>query len=69
MLEIFVKDGCPYCRDQMKELDRKGVSYQVRNVSSDPEALKTAREEFGASKVPVVVEDGRVKSIGYKGMG
>ncbi len=68
MLDIYVKEGCPHCRDQMAEFDRTGVSYQVLNVSSDPAALKKAKE-FGASKVPVVVEDGQVKSIGYQGKG
>jgi glutaredoxin 3 len=69
MIEIYVKDGCPYCRKQLEELDRDGISYRVQNVSSDPDALKKAKNEFGADKVPVLVEDGIVKSIGYEGAG
>jgi glutaredoxin 3 len=69
MLEIYVKDGCPYCRKQMEELDRDGVVYRVLNVSSDPGALKKAKNDFGADKVPVLVEDGIVKSVGYGGAG
>ncbi len=69
MLEIFVKDGCPYCKKQLEELDRDGVSYRVQNVSCDPGALKKAKNEFGADKVPILVEDGIVKSIGYEGAG
>jgi glutaredoxin len=69
MLEVYVKDGCPYCRKQLEALDLNGVPYQVKNVSSDPGALKKAKKEFGADKVPVLVEDGIVKSIGYEGAG
>ena len=69
MIEVYVKDGCPYCRKQLDELERDGVSYRVQNVSSDPAALKKAKNEFGADKVPVVVEDGIVQSIGYEGAG
>ncbi len=69
MLELYVKDGCPHCRKQIDELERLGASYQLHNVSSDPEALKRAKKDFRASKVPVLVEDGEVKTIGFEGMG
>ena len=69
MLEVYVKDGCPYCRKQLEELDRDGVPYRGENVSSDPGALKKAKSEYGADKVPVMVEGGVVKSIGYEGKG
>jgi glutaredoxin len=69
VLELFVKDGCPYCRKQMEQLDKEGVSYRLRNVSRDQAALKELREKYGASIVPVLVEDGKVKSMGYQGMG
>ena len=69
MIELYVKDGCPYCRRQMDQLDREGTPYRTINVSSDPKAFKKAKEEFGADKVPVLVDAGRVKSIGYMGAG
>jgi len=69
MIEIYVKNGCPFCRQQLEELDRDGIQYRVLNVSSDPEALKRAREDFGADKVPVLVENNKVKAIGYRGAG
>lgn len=69
MLEIFIKEGCPYCRKQMEEFDRAGVAYRVHNVSRDSAALKKAKEEFCADKVPVIVEDGKVKAVGYRGRG
>jgi glutaredoxin 3 len=69
MLELYVKDGCPYCRKQIEQLDQEGISYQLRNVSRDKAALKELRERYGAKIVPVLVEDGKVKSMGYQGMG
>lgn len=69
MLEVYVKDGCPYCEKQIDVLKRKEVEFKLHNVSKDPEALKRAREEYGANKVPVVVEDGKLKSIGFGGGG
>jgi glutaredoxin 3 len=69
MLDLYIKDGCPYCRKQIEELDREGVAYRLHNVSRDRAALKKAKEDFAARMVPVVVEDGRVKTIGYRGQG
>ena len=69
MIEVFVKDGCPYCRQQLELLDRAGVDYTLYNVSRDPEAYQKAKEHYQASRVPVVVEDGVVKTVGYNGGG
>ncbi|HSW35562.1 MAG TPA: glutaredoxin family protein [Candidatus Limnocylindrales bacterium] len=69
MLEVYIKDGCPYCRKQLDEFDAKGLVYKLHNVSSDSKALKNVRTEYGADKVPVVVEDGVLKTIGFQGMG
>ncbi len=68
MIELYVKDGCPYCRKQIAQLEREGRSYRLHNVS-DRTALEEAREKYGAEMVPVMVEDGKVKAIGYQGQG
>lgn len=69
MIEVFIKDGCPYCRKQVEELDSRGTAYRVYNISKDPAAFKKVKGEFGAVKVPVLVQDGKVKSIGFEGKG
>jgi len=69
MLEVYIKDGCPYCEKQLEVLNRKGTEYTLYNVSTDSKALKKARDEYKAGKVPVVVEDGVVKNIGFGGGG
>ena len=68
MIELYVKDGCPYCRKQIEQLEREGRSYRLHNVS-DRSALKEAREKYGAGMAPVVGEDGKVKAIGFQGEG
>ena len=69
MLELYVKDGCPYCWKQIEELEEEGLSYRLHNVSQDRSALREAKEKYKARIVPVLVENGKVKSFGYRGMG
>ena len=69
MFELYVKKGCPYCRKQIEELTREGHEYKIYDVDGDPSALKTAKEKYGAGIVPVLVENGKVKTIGFEGEG
>ncbi len=69
MLEVYVKDGCPYCEKQLDVFKKKDIEYKLYNVSADSEALKKARQEYKADRVPVVVEDGVVQNIGFGGGG
>jgi glutaredoxin len=69
MLEVYVKDGCPYCEKQLDIFNRKGLEYKLYNVNTDSEALEKARDEYKADKVPVVVDNEVVKNIGFGGGG
>ncbi len=69
MLEVYIKDGCPYCEKQVEIFNRKGLEYKLYNLSTDDEALRKARDIYNADRVPVVVEDGVVKNIGFGGGG
>ncbi|NLY38576.1 MAG: glutaredoxin family protein [Firmicutes bacterium] len=69
MIEVYVKDGCPYCRQQLEQLDRAGVDYTLYNVSKDLEAYQKVKEHYRATQVPVVVEEGMVKMVGFNGNG
>ena len=37
-VEIYIKTGCPYCARAKALLDQKGVAYDEREISRDPEA-------------------------------
>ena len=69
MLELYVKDGCPHCQKQIAQLEQQGLAFQLYNVSHDLSMLAKAKEKYGAAIVPVLVENGKVKTIGYQGMG
>ncbi len=69
MLEVYIKKSCPYSEKQLSVFDRKGIKYKVYDVEADPAAMKKAREDYKADKVPVVVEDGIVQNIGFGGGG
>lgn len=58
-VEIYTKTGCPYCARAKALLDQKGVAYNEREISGDPQA----RQEMlgranGRTTVPQVFIDG-----------
>jgi len=53
----------------MQDYRARGVSFQEINIAVDASAKKMIKENFGAQKVPVIVEDGKLISIGYNGGG
>ena len=59
MLELYVKDGCPYCRKQIEQLDQERISYQLRNVSRDQGALKELRKSTAQTLFPCWWKTGR----------
>ncbi|MBO8128118.1 MAG: glutaredoxin [Peptococcaceae bacterium] len=61
---IYTKTGCPYCKRTMEEYRAKGIKFKEINVLEDYEAKKKVKNEYGATKVPVVVVDGKVVQIG-----
>ena len=69
MLELYIKEGCPHCRKQIELLEQEGLAYQLYDINNDPAALQEAKEKYGAKIVPILVENGEVKSIGYQGQG
>jgi mycoredoxin len=70
VLELFVSPGCPFCAELRERLDWEGDDYVELNVASDLGALGRLRELAGPNPiVPVLVEDGRVKEIGWQGRG
>lgn len=69
MLDLYIKEGCPHCLKQIDDLGREGLSYRLHNVSEDRTALEEAKGRYGASMVPLLVKDGEVKSMGYRGQG
>lgn len=69
-LELFGSAGCPYTREMREWLEWRGVQFVEYDVEGDPDALARLRNLCGGNRtVPVLVEDGRVRQIGWQGRG
>lgn len=66
---IYTKTGCPYCRKAIEDYKTKRITFKEVNTSNDAEAKQLVKEKFGANKVPVIVEGGKLVSTGYNGGG
>gem|GEM_PF-374419 len=69
-VKIYTKPGCPYCAKARESYTARGIAFQEYNAQDD----LTFREEMlaitdGDPTVPVIVEDGRLKEIGWEGRG
>lgn len=68
-VELFGTAACPYTRELREELDWQGIDYIEHDVDADPAALRRMQELTGQLTVPVWVEDGKVKQVGWQGRG
>ncbi len=51
---FYTKTGCPWCEEARQVLDSRGIAYDEKVVSSDPEAFAEMRRISGQSKAPVL---------------
>ncbi len=67
-LELYGTRACPFTAELREELEWQGRAFVEYDVDTDPEALaRLCTLTPGAAAVPVLVEDGRVASVGYHG--
>ena len=64
---LYYADWCGYCRKTSAELDRRGVSYEMRNIDK-PAILAELVEKTGQRNIPVVDVGGKIL-IGYDPQG
>jgi glutaredoxin 3 len=69
-LEVYGTRGCPYTAELRAELEMDDKPFVEYDVDSDA----AARDRLfalvsGAVSVPVLVEDGQVVQVGYRGRG
>ena len=55
MLELYVKEGCPYCAKVIDFFDKNGVEYETKFMS-DPENLDFVIREGGKNQAPFLVD-------------
>ncbi|CAM3533476.1 glutaredoxin-like protein NrdH [Micrococcus flavus] len=53
---VYTKPACVQCNATYRALDKKGIAYDVVDMSQDPEALERVRG-LGFMQAPVVVTE------------
>jgi glutaredoxin 3 len=67
---IYTKPGCPYCAKAREHYTAQGIEFEDRNAQDNPAYRKEMLDiTSGNPTVPVIVEDGRLKGIGWEGRG
>ena len=69
-VKIYTKPGCPYCAKAREFYNERGIPFEDLNAQDN---MKLRAEMLsltdGDPTVPVIVEDGRLKQIGWEGRG
>ena len=68
-LELFGTPGCPYTQEMREALEWDRRDFIEYNVASDADARRRMRALANTRTVPVLVEDGKVVEIGWRGHG
>ena len=67
---MYVKPGCPWCDMAREDLAADGLDWEERDATTSPEwRAELMRFSDNSGRVPTVVEDDRVVSVGWKGGG
>jgi mycoredoxin len=67
-IELYGTQSCPFTGELREQLLWDGADFEEHDVESDPQALERMLAlTAGQRAVPVLVEDGRVKQIGWQG--
>ena len=56
-ITVYSKPSCVQCTATYRALDKKGLEYEILDVSVDEQALETVRG-LGYMQAPVVVSEG-----------
>ncbi|WGD37117.1 glutaredoxin-like protein NrdH [Lysinibacter sp. HNR] len=55
-ITVYTKPSCVQCTATYRALDKKGIDYEILDLSVDEKALETVKE-LGYLQAPVVVAD------------
>ncbi|HZS05154.1 MAG TPA: glutaredoxin [Blastocatellia bacterium] len=67
---IYTKPDCPYCAKAREWYTARGIQFTDKNAQDNREYRREMfRFSDGNPTVPVIVEDGRLKQIGWEGRG
>jgi glutaredoxin 3 len=67
---LYTKPGCPYCQKAREHYNSRGIAFEDRNAQDN---LQYRKEMFAHNNnsptVPTIIEDGKLKSVGWEGRG
>jgi glutaredoxin len=67
-VELFGANGCPYTAEMREHLLWNGIEFAEYDVEADPAArARLTALVGGRAAVPVLVKDGHVAEIGWRG--
>jgi glutaredoxin 3 len=67
LVELFGASGCPYTGELREHLIWNGVAFVEYDVEADADARARLLALTGQAAVPVLVEHGGVKEVGWRG--
>jgi glutaredoxin 3 len=69
-LIIYTKPGCPYCEKAREYYRKHGRVFEDRNAQDNLQYRKEMLSfSSGDPTVPVIVDEGKLKQIGWEGRG
>jgi glutaredoxin 3 len=69
-ITIYTKPGCPYCAKAKEYYTQQGISFEDKNAQDNLDYRKEMLiYSNGDPTVPVIVENDRLKQIGWEGRG
>jgi len=69
VLELFGTACCPHTRDMREWLEWRGCDFIEHDIDADRDAAVRLRQLTTQRLVPVLVEDGKVIEVGWRGSG
>jgi glutaredoxin len=67
---MYVKPGCPWCDMARDDLRADGLDWEERDATTNAEwRAELMRYSDNSGRVPTLVEDEEVVSVGWKGGG
>jgi glutaredoxin 3 len=69
-VKIYTKPGCPYCAKAREHYNQRGIPFLEFNAQDNMSYRKEMLAiSNGDPTVPVIVENGKLKQIGWEGRG
>jgi glutaredoxin 3 len=67
---IYTKDGCPHCAKAIGWYRSQGIGFEERNAQRNQDYRREMLlHSNNDPTVPVIVEGGKLKQIGWEGRG